>query len=38
MLSSEVKFSADRQRETGKTICPKICRCAGLKTVDRRWT
>ena len=23
MLSSQVKFSADRQTDTGKTICPR---------------
>ena len=30
MLNSQVKFSADRQTDTGKTICP---RCGGYKNL-----
>ena len=32
MLSSQVKFSADRQTDTGKIICPPINRCEGIKS------
>ena len=31
MLSSQVKFSVDRQTDTGKTICPLFYRCGGIK-------